>query len=188
MVCGIVIFCTQKAPQNKLHFWYPIEQNRHEVKCNESSQFLSHFGDLRVEKGALCCKDLWTTKAALKCRIFFKASVALETVPLSFVNTCRSFKERESSLIRRSHKVNSYCQLWKKTREITVVENYSKSLTFTTLRAKRAMFTYFWDFINIQNHQKLMKIEKTCFRFWRFFPIFLVWNASKFRFLWVDSC
>ena len=128
MVCGIVIFCTQKAPQNKLHFWYPIEQNRHEVKCNESSQFLSHFGDLRVEKGALCCKDLWTTKAALKCRIFFKASVALETVPLSFVNTCRSFKERESSLIRRSHKVNSYCQLWKKTREITVVENYSKSL------------------------------------------------------------
>ena len=62
------------APKNKLHFWYPIEQNRHEVKCSESSQFLSHFGDLRVEKGALCSTRICEQqKAALKCRIFFKA-------------------------------------------------------------------------------------------------------------------
>ena len=156
MVCGIVIFCTQKAPQNKLHFWYPIEQNRHEVKCNESSQFLSHFGDLRVEKGALCCKDLWTTKAALKCRIFFKASVALETVPLSFVNTCRSFKERESSLIRRSHKVNSYCQLWKKTREITVVENDSK-VSFYNIASEAS---YVYVFLRFHQHLKSSKTDE----------------------------
>ena len=102
--------------------WY-LTANENRRECTIEDLSLSHKIPC-LEMGL----DLWTTKAALKCRIFFKASVALETVPLSFVNTCRSFKERESSLIRRSHKVNSYCQLWKKTREITVVENYSKSL------------------------------------------------------------
>ena len=59
---------------------------------------------------------------------------------------------------------------------------------FWRLKLKMSHKYLTYDYKKQQKSKKWLDgVYKKCFRFCQFLPIFLVWNASKFRFLWVNS-